>query len=89
VTPAVGWCGLDRVRRPLRGDEIRGCWQAAPVSAEPPPRPPAAPPPARLRGFVPLEGPRAEVPPPIAEAPPAPPIPMPGFERGTLFDLEA
>ncbi len=25
---ALGYCGLDRQRRPLRGDEIRGCWEA-------------------------------------------------------------
>ncbi|MEO8570187.1 MAG: hypothetical protein ABI553_00675 [Chloroflexota bacterium] len=24
---ALGYCGLDRQRRPLRGDEIRGCWE--------------------------------------------------------------
>jgi hypothetical protein len=25
----VGYCGLDRTRSPLKGDEIRGCWEAA------------------------------------------------------------
>jgi hypothetical protein len=25
----MGFCGLDRTRSPLRGDEIRGCWEAA------------------------------------------------------------
>ena len=25
----LGYCGLDRERRPLRGDEIRACWEAA------------------------------------------------------------
>jgi hypothetical protein len=25
----MGYCGLDRTRSPLRGDEIRGCWEAA------------------------------------------------------------
>jgi len=24
----VGFCGFDRERRPLRGDEIRPCWEA-------------------------------------------------------------
>jgi hypothetical protein len=28
----VGYCGLDRARQPLRGDEIRGCWDEAPAS---------------------------------------------------------
>ncbi len=31
---ALGYCGLDRQRRPLRGDEIRGCWEAAAAVAE-------------------------------------------------------
>ena len=26
----LGYCGIDRQRRPLRGDEIRSCWEAAP-----------------------------------------------------------
>ena len=25
----LGYCGLDRQRTPLRGDEIRPCWEAA------------------------------------------------------------
>ena len=29
VAAQLGYCGLDRQRRPLRGDEIRGCWEAA------------------------------------------------------------
>lgn len=24
---SVGYCGLDRARLPLRGDEIRECWE--------------------------------------------------------------
>ena len=24
----VGYCGLDRQRKPLKGDEIRACWEA-------------------------------------------------------------
>lgn len=27
VAVNVGYCGLDRARLPLRGDEIRGCWE--------------------------------------------------------------
>ncbi|HVA86720.1 MAG TPA: hypothetical protein VNF73_10450 [Candidatus Saccharimonadales bacterium] len=26
----LGYCGLDRQRNPLRGDEIRPCWEARP-----------------------------------------------------------
>jgi hypothetical protein len=29
VAAQLGYCGLDRQRRPLRGDEIRACWEAA------------------------------------------------------------
>jgi hypothetical protein len=29
VAGQLGYCGLDRQRRPLRGDEIRPCWEAA------------------------------------------------------------
>lgn len=29
VAGQLGFCGLDRQRRPLRGDEIRPCWEAA------------------------------------------------------------
>jgi len=24
----LGYCGLDRTRSPLRGDEIRACWES-------------------------------------------------------------
>jgi hypothetical protein len=34
VAAQLGYCGLDRQRRPLRGDEIRGCWEAAVVPLE-------------------------------------------------------
>ncbi len=30
VAGQLGYCGIDRQRRPLRGDEIRSCWEAAP-----------------------------------------------------------
>ncbi len=29
-----GYCGLDRRRLPLLGDEIRPCWEASPAAAE-------------------------------------------------------
>jgi hypothetical protein len=25
----LGYCGVDRNRTPLRGDELRGCWEGA------------------------------------------------------------
>jgi hypothetical protein len=32
----VGYCGLDRQRRPISGDEIRACWESRPETAEVP-----------------------------------------------------
>lgn len=29
VASQLGYCGLDRQRQPLNGDEIRACWEAA------------------------------------------------------------
>ena len=29
----IGYCGLDRLRQPLTGSEIRGCWEAWPAGA--------------------------------------------------------
>jgi len=39
VAAQLGYCGLDRQREPLRGDEIRSCWESldAPGVASPPP----------------------------------------------------
>ncbi len=34
VAAQLGYCGLDRERRPLRGNEIRACWEAATVPVE-------------------------------------------------------
>ncbi len=30
----MGYCGLDRQRKPLSGDEIRACWESGPDSVE-------------------------------------------------------
>lgn len=30
----VGYCALDRARRPLTGRELRGCWTQPPAAAE-------------------------------------------------------
>jgi hypothetical protein len=35
VAAYLGYCGLDRRRQPLIGDEIRACWDARPPAAEP------------------------------------------------------
>src|ERR1700675_1432447 len=39
VAAQIGYCGLDRHRRPLQGDEIRGGWECldAPGATPPPP----------------------------------------------------
>ena len=34
VAAQLGYCGLDRERRPLRGDEIRACWEASTIPLE-------------------------------------------------------
>jgi hypothetical protein len=35
VAGTLGYCGLDRRRQPLAGDEIRECWEAWPGGADP------------------------------------------------------
>ena len=58
IAGGIGYCGLDRGRAPLRGDELRGCWEAAsPSAAAATPFPePAARTDVRVRrGFVPLD----------------------------------
>jgi len=35
VAGSLGYCGLDRRRQALVGDEIRPCWEAWPVGADP------------------------------------------------------
>jgi hypothetical protein len=34
VAANVGYCGLDRARLPLNGDEIRACWDEAPATIQ-------------------------------------------------------
>jgi hypothetical protein len=99
VTQAIGYCGLDRTRRPLRGDEIRGCWEGRPAPVEDDtvkvagPARPVSDAHARLRQFVPLEGlaSRPEPKEALPSAPAVPPRRPPGDlrDRVTLFDLEA
>jgi hypothetical protein len=35
VAGSLGYCGLDRRRRPLAGDEIRECWEAGAEVVDP------------------------------------------------------
>jgi hypothetical protein len=37
VAARVGYCGLDRRRQPLEGDEVRACWEDAAIPREPEP----------------------------------------------------
>jgi hypothetical protein len=85
IAGQLGYCGLDRDRLPLRGDELRGCWEAAPDA---PAHPVAARPTGSLErprlDFVPLDPP-AETPalPPAVVSKGAPPVatvdPLLGF----------
>ena len=42
VAAGVGFCGLDRSRAPLRGDEIRACWEDSLIAIAPRPGDPDA-----------------------------------------------
>ncbi|MBA3877761.1 MAG: hypothetical protein C0498_12720 [Anaerolinea sp.] len=66
IAAQVGYCGLDRRRRPLLGTELRGCWEVEParnagavpaasaaLNADEAVEPPS--PALRLRDFVPVE----------------------------------
>jgi hypothetical protein len=60
VAANVGYCGLDRERRPLAGDEIRGCWDGIPIHEEADAQPPGVVAPVvvasrYMRGFVPVD----------------------------------
>jgi hypothetical protein len=91
VAGQLGYCGLDRRRAPLTGEEIRGCWQAAPGRAvaddarpvDPARRAAADGRPIQARGprldFVPVDP--VVRPPAVAASPPAassPPSQTPG-----------
>ena len=93
VAARIGYCGLDRDRKPLAGDEIRACWvpasplmaegEAAPAS-EPESQAPPLTGPLRLRGFVPVESvfddvaePTPVGPTSVPAAPPPPPTIVP------------
>ncbi|MDQ1651600.1 MAG: hypothetical protein QOI35_800 [Cryptosporangiaceae bacterium] len=91
VAGSLGFCGLDRRRQPLVGDEIRACWEAWPGTADLPltlpPAQPSAGPRVAAREFVEvgvrpaLEVATATGEPRAAEVPPlvAGPVPMPAI----------
>src|SRR5688500_18517644 len=53
VAAQLGYCGLDRQRLPLRGDEIRPCWEGRPGVVYEEPVTPAEPA-HRLRSVTPM-----------------------------------
>lgn len=72
VAGGLGFCGLDRARTPLRGDELRGCWE--PADRVETPAPTAAPARTNVRDhreFVSLERAIDEAPRPGPEDLPA------------------
>jgi hypothetical protein len=82
IAGQLGYCGLDPRRQPLRGDELRGCWEAGPSFEAPDEAPAREYIPLRSSlDFVPVEptkaahrgraGTRAPAPaaPPVAAAP--------------------
>jgi len=62
--PGIGYCSNDRTRRPLRGDELRGCWEAPEAARADPPATerPAASGPAAPRRELPMASPLGWVP---------------------------
>jgi hypothetical protein len=86
----IGYCALDRARRPLTGRELRGCWTERPATVDPQGAGEATMEPGAawrrltvpLRGFVPLD----EIAPTAVD--PEPPVAAPiillaeGFEPG-------
>jgi hypothetical protein len=74
VAGQLGFCGLDRRRQPLQGDELRGCWEAGPSFEPQTPTPVREFVPLRPRlDFVPVDPPaarnRRSVQPPPAPSP--------------------
>ncbi len=89
VAAQLGYCGLDVHRLPLRGDEIRPCWEAGKLP-EAPTITAAAPPEASAahRQFVEVRArPRKAVPgatPPVDE--PVPAVPLAAEPRWSLWE---
>jgi hypothetical protein len=78
VAAQLGYCGLDRHRLPLAGDEIRACWEpipagighGPPVGVAPLGAPTAATDAPANRSFIDVDG--ADAPVPAPQAPPPP-----------------
>jgi hypothetical protein len=100
----LGYCALDRARRPLTGRELRGCWEERPESTAPEAAPPVEPHrrraatssgAARARGSWDHAPGREFVPldilgrlPAPVDAPGSPPAPDPASEAPAAFLLE-
>ena len=105
VATRIGYCGLDRDRAPLAGDEIRPCWVAVPAIATEietttaPDHLVEFAPPRLILGFVPVEsvaaaaaatGEAAPVTVAVAPIPPTlVPSPAPADDGMLWSDLEA
>jgi hypothetical protein len=77
VAGQIGYCGLDPRRATLRGDEIRPCWEAQPVTAPASVAPGPRTDVRRRLDFVPIDEPPSE---PVEPAPVAPrPDPGAGY----------
>ena len=85
MAATLGYCSLDRQRRPLGGDEIRACWEANPAPSATPEIPAA-------RASLPLvdgaPAPRLEFVEVVARAPAIEPEPetLPAEPRWSLWD---
>jgi hypothetical protein len=87
VAGSLGFCGLDRRRQPLVGDEIRACWEAWPGIVDlaetiTPSQPLVGPSAAEPRDFVEVGvRPAVEVPAATGEVAPIVlgPVPMPAI----------
>jgi hypothetical protein len=82
VAGSLGFCGVDRRRQPLVGDEIRACWEAWPGIVDLPPtispsQSPVGPRAAEPREFVEVGALPTDAAPPAAEALPVVPAPVP------------
>jgi hypothetical protein len=91
VAGGLGYCGLDRRRTPLNGDEIRACWEAA-SATEPATEPIRDRTPSFLAGregrprleFVPVESAAA----PDVPLPPPARAPVESADGGLWADLD-
>jgi hypothetical protein len=93
VAARYGFCGLDRKRGPLRGDEVRACWQDAAIPVPPDPATPGlldlltvAPLGGEWAGEAPTAGPRAEGGQPVPDAVRAEPVRPPPSARSAETD---